>query len=159
MPSFFSGIGPCLVIRLLLGRNFDVHDDAVGAGRHFQGSVFHVCRLFAENRAQQAFLGRQFGFALRRDFADQNVSGLDLRADANDAIGTKILECFFAEIGNVTGDFLRAEFGVAGAHFKFIDMNRSKDVFLDDALANQNGVFEVIAVPGHERDQHVSAQR
>ena len=38
-------------------------------------------------------------------------------------------------------------------------MNRSKALVADDALRNQDRVLEVIAVPRHERDQHVLAER
>ena len=38
-------------------------------------------------------------------------------------------------------------------------MNRGKDVILDDSLADQDRVFEVVTVPGHEGDQHVAAER
>ncbi len=37
-------------------------------------------------------------------------------------------------------------------------MNSSETVFLHNALGHQNGVLEVVAVPGHERDAHVLAQ-
>ena len=38
-------------------------------------------------------------------------------------------------------------------------MDRREAVFLDDALRDQDRVLEVVAVPGHERDQHVLAKR
>ena len=76
---------------LLLGGNLDVHDDAVGAGRHRQRGVLHVGGLLTEDGAQQAFFRRQFGLALRRDLADENVARLHLGSDADHAVGTEIL--------------------------------------------------------------------
>jgi hypothetical protein len=32
------------------------------------------------------------------------------------------------------------------------------DVLLDDALGDEDGVLEVVAVPRHERDEHVAAE-
>src|SRR5256885_1421023 len=69
------------------------------------------------------------------------------------------LACFLAEVGDVARDFLRPQLGVARADFKLLDVNRGKDVILDDSLADQDRVFEVVTVPGHKGDQHVAAER
>ncbi len=37
-------------------------------------------------------------------------------------------------------------------------MNRGEHVFLDDALADEDGVLEVVSVPGHESDEDIAAQ-
>src|SRR5205085_9132136 len=63
------------------------------------------------------------------------------------------------EVRNIARDFLRTELGVTGADFKLIDVDRGEDVVLDDSFADEDGIFEVIAVPGHERAQNVAAQR
>ncbi len=36
---------------------------------------------------------------------------------------------------------------------------RGEEVLLDEALADDDGVLVVAALPGHERDQHVLAER
>ena len=51
------------------------------------------------------------------------------------------------------------ELGVAGHHLEFLDVDRGEDVVLHDPLGEQDRVFEVVAVPRHERDQHVAAER
>ena len=51
------------------------------------------------------------------------------------------------------------ELGVARHHLEFLDMDRGEDVVLDDALGEQDRVLEVVAVPRHERDEHVAAER
>jgi hypothetical protein len=38
-------------------------------------------------------------------------------------------------------------------------MDSGEAVFLDHALRDKDRVLEVVAVPGHERDAHVLAQR
>src|SRR3989454_552480 len=68
------------------------------------------------------------------------------------------LACFFAEVRDVPRDFLGAKLRVPRAHFEFLDVNRSVDIILDDALADKDGVFEVVAVPWHERAEDVAAQ-
>src|SRR5690606_17890552 len=37
-------------------------------------------------------------------------------------------------------------------------MDRGEDVVLSNLFGEQDGVLEVVAVPGHERDEHVAAQ-
>src|SRR3546814_17003840 len=37
-------------------------------------------------------------------------------------------------------------------------MDRGKDVVLHDPFRDQDGVFVVVSVPGHERDERVPAQ-
>ena len=139
--------------------NLHVHHDAVGARWNGQRGVFHVGRFFTEDRAEQSLFRREFRLALRRDFADENVARLHFRADANDAVRTEVAQRFFADVRNVARDFFRAELGVAGADFEFVDVNGSVDVFLHDLLRDHDGVFEVVAVPRHERDEHVAAER
>ncbi len=73
--------------------------------------------------------------------------------------GPRLLERFIADVRNVARDFLGAELGVAGADFEFIDVDGGEDVLLHDALADEDGVLEVVAVPRHERDEHVAAER
>ena len=43
--------------------------------------------------------------------------------------------------------------------FEFLDVNRREDVELHQALGEHDGVFEVVAVPGHERHRDVRAKR
>ena len=63
----------------------DVDDDAAFAVRHLERRVADLARLFLEDRPDQLLLGGQLGLALRRDLADEQVAGLDLGADADDA--------------------------------------------------------------------------
>ena len=121
--------------------------------------VAHVGGLFAEDGAQQLFFRRHRGFALRRHLADQNVARLHFGADIDDAGFVEVLEVFLADIGNVARDFLRPELGVARHGLEFLDMDRGEDVVAHDALGDEDGVLEVVAVPGHEGDERVLAER
>ena len=84
---------------------------------------------------------------------------LYLGTNADHSVGPKILQGLFTDIGNVTGDFLRAELGIARSDLKFIDVNGGIDVLLDDALGNEDRVLEIVSIPRHESDQHVASQR
>ncbi len=82
---FLDGLRPLVLVHTAAREHLDIHDGALDARRHGQRRVAHVARLLAEDGPQQLFLGRQLRLALRRDLADEDVAGLDLRADAHDA--------------------------------------------------------------------------
>ena len=121
--------------------------------------VAHVAGLLAEDRAQQLLLRRQLGLALRRDLADQDVARLDLGADAHDARLVEVLEGLLADVRDVARDLFLAELGVARDALELLDVDRGEDVVLDQALADEDRVLEVVAAPRHERDEHVLAER
>ena len=85
--------------------------------------------------------------------------GLHLGADAHDARVVEVLEGLFADVRDVAGDLFLAELGVAGDALELLDVNRGEDVVLGDALGDQDRVLEVVALPRHERDEHVLAER
>jgi hypothetical protein len=90
LPARFCG-GQLRPGRLFARRNLHIHHNAVGAGRHAQRGVLHVRGFLAEDRPQQPLLRRQLGFALGRDFADEDVAGLDFGAHADDTVVAEIL--------------------------------------------------------------------
>src|ERR1019366_6707342 len=145
--------------RALAAEDFDVHNGAFDARRAVEGSVANVAGLLTENRAQQFFFRRQSGFALGSDLADQNVAGTHGRANANHAAFIEVAEKHLADVGNIARDFLGTQLGVARLDFVFLDVDRGVVVILDKLLADQDGVLEVIAAPGKERDQDVAPQR
>ena len=146
-------------LRVVLAvKDLHVHDDALLAVRHLQGGIAHLARLLAEDRAQQALLRGQLGLALRGDLAHQDVARVHLGAHADDAVGIEVLERVVADVGQVAGDLLRAQLGVAGLALVLLQMDGGEDVVLDQLLGEQDRVLVVVAFPGHEADQDVAAQ-
>ena len=84
---------------------------------------------------------------------------LDLGADAHDARLVEVLEGLLADVRDVAGDLFLAELRVAGDALELLDVDRGEDVVLGDALGDEDRVLEVVAPPGHERDEHVLAER
>ena len=125
--------------------------------RNLQRGIADFSCLFAEDGAQKAFFCGQFCFALRCDLTDKIVAGCDFCTDADDAVLVEILECVLADIRDIAGDLLHAEFGVAGFRLILFNMNGGEDVLADEAFVQQNGVFVVVAFPRHEADKHVLA--
>ena len=66
---------------------------------------------------------------------------------------------FRTNVRDIAGDFFRAQFGIAGVHGKFVQVDRGKHIFFYQAAGNQDGVFVVIPFPAHKAYQHVAAQR
>ena len=71
----------------------------------------------------------------------------------------EVLEGFFADVRDVARDLFLAELRVAGDALELLDVDRGEDVVLRDALGDEDRVFEVVALPRHERDDHVLAER
>ena len=68
-------------------------------------------------------------------------------------------ELRLAQARDVARDLLGPELGVARDHRELLDVDRRVAVVGHDALGDQDRVLVVVAVPGHERDQHVLPER
>ena len=89
--------------------------------------VAHLAGLLAEDGAQQLLFGRELRLALRRDLADEDVAGLHLGADADDAGLVEILQRLVADVRNVARDLLGTELGVARDALELLDVDRGED--------------------------------
>ena len=121
--------------------------------------VAHLAGLLAEDRAEQALLGRELGLALGRDLADEHVAGADLGADADDAALVEVLQDLLGQVRDVARDLFGTELGVAGVDLVLVDVDRREHVVLHEPLAQDDRVLEVVALPRHERDEQVLAER
>ena len=147
------------VVALFLGEDADADDGAHLAVRNLERRVAHLAGLLTEDGAQQALLGGELGLALGRDLADEDVTGANLGADADDAALVEVGEDLLGGVRDVPRDLLGAELGVASVDLVLLDVNRGKDVVLDEALRQDDRVLEVVTLPAHERDEHVPAKR
>src|SRR5690606_1546922 len=154
-----DGLGALVAPDAFAREHLHVDYGADHARGHAQRGVFHVGRFFAKDGAQQFFFRRQLGLALGRDLAHQHVVGGDFGADVDDAGIIQAVQLGFGQVADVAGDFLGPELGVARHHRQFLDVDRGVAVVGHDLFRDQDRVFEVVAVPGHERDQHVLPQR
>src|SRR5688500_10324301 len=133
-------------------------DDAFLTGGHFQRVVLHVFAGPAEDRVEQLLFGRKLGFALRRDLADEDVAGADARPDADDAVLVEVRQRTLAHVGDVPRELFAAELRLANFDVVLLDVNRGERVVLHEPVVDDDRVFEVVAVVGHERDEHVTTQ-
>src|SRR5258705_12236689 len=139
--------------------NLDVDDDAFHPRRHLQRRVLHVLRLLAEDRGEQLFLGRELRLAFRRDLADQDVARLHMGADPHDAPLVEVHQRLLADVRDLSRDLLTAALGVADVQLELLNVDRRIDVVLHEALGEHDRVFEIVAVPRHERHGDVGAER
>ena len=147
------------VVAGVAAEGLHVDDHAALAVGHLQRGVAHLARLLLEDRADQLLLGRQLGLALRRDLADEQVAGDDLGADAHDAAVVEVAQRLLGAVGDVAGDLLLAELRRAGVDLVLLDVDRGELVVLHEALGEDDRVLEVVALPGHEGDHQVLAER
>jgi hypothetical protein len=145
-------------VAFLAAEDPDIDDLAALAVRQAEGRVLHFAGLLAEDRAEESFLCGQFGLALGSDLADQDVAGLDFGTDVNDAFFVQVLERLLADVRDVSGDLFGAELGVAGLQLVLLDMDAGEEVFLDQSLVDDDGVFVVATLPAHERHEDVAAE-
>ncbi len=147
------------LVAVFAGEHLDVHDGAVLAVRHAQGGVAHLARLFAEDGAQQALLGGELGLALGRHLAHQDIPGAHLRTHADDAAFVQLAQRVVRNVGDVAGDLFGSELGVAGLHLVLLHVDGGEHVVADAFFVDENRVLVVVALPGHEPDQSIFAQR
>src|SRR6185437_2499556 len=153
-----DGLRAGVLVGALAGEDLDPDDRALDAGRGVEGGVAHIAGLLAEDGAQQLLLRGELGLALGRDLAHQDVARLHLGPDGDDAALVEVLQERLADVGDVAGDFLGPELGVARFQLELLDVDRGVVILLDQLLADQDGVLEVVPAPGHERDQDVAPE-
>ena len=85
--------------------------------------------------------------------------GVHLGADADDAALVEVGEDLVGEVRDVPGDLLGTELGVAGVDLVLFDVDRGEDVVADEPLGQDDGVLVVVALPRHEGDEQVLAER
>ena len=158
---FTDALTAILLDDLVFDAREDLHvdDDAFHARRHLERRVLHVLRLLAEDGREQLLFRRQLGLALRRDLADEDVARLHVRADAHDATLVEVDQRLLGDVRNFARDFFLPALRVAHVQFELLDVDRREHVELHQALGEHDGVFEVVAVPRHERDRDVGAER
>ena len=139
--------------------DLDVDDDAFHSRRHLERRVLHVLRLLTEDRGEQLLFRRELRLALRRDLADEDVARLHVRADAHDAALVEIEQRLFRDVRDFARDLFLPALRVADVQLELLDVDRRVDVVLHQPLGEHDRVLEVVAVPGHERDDHVRAER
>ena len=138
----------------------DVDDDAALAVRDLERGVADLARLLLEDRADQLLLGGQLGLALRRDLADEQVAGRRPRrrcgrcrarrgcaGDSSERFGMSRV------ISSSPSFVVRASISYSSM---WIEVSSSS---LNRRSGDDDRVLEVVALPGHEGDQAVLAER
>ncbi len=129
------------------------------ARRNTQRRIFHVGGFLTENGTQQFFFRGQLGFTFGCNLTYQHIVGTHFSTNMNNAGVIQTVQLDFRQIADVACDFFGTQFGVTRHNREFFNVNRSIAVVGHYIFGDQNRVFEVVAVPGHERDQHVLTQR
>ena len=113
----------CEFVFILSRKDLDVYYDTAFSVGNAQGRVTHFSCLLTEDCAEQSFFGRELRLALRSNFTDEDITGLDLRTYHYDAVFVKVFEDFVAEVGDISGDLFVTEFGVSALDFVLFDVN------------------------------------
>src|SRR4029450_11352186 len=98
--------GAVVLLDALAREHARVDHRALDAGRDAQARVAYLTRPLPEDGAPELPLGRELRPALGRDLAHQDVAGLHLGADADDARLVEVLQRLVAHVGGVAGCLL-----------------------------------------------------
>ena len=147
-------VGHVSATRKMLGPN----NRALFPGRQFQRVVLNILSGPAENGMQQLLLRGKLCLGLRRYLANQNVARMNHSTNANNAVLVQISQGLLGDIGDVPGEFLTTQLGLADLDLKIVNVNAGKTLFLNQGLGDDNGVLKVVAVKGHKGHQDVLAQ-
>ena len=145
-------------VAVFAGEDTDINDDTGFTVGNSQGSITNFSCLFTEDRSQQTFFRSQFGFALRSYLTNQDVAGVNFCTDVDDTFFIQVLQCIFAHVGDVSGDFFRSQLGVTGFGFVFFNVDGCQNVIHQQTFIQNDRVFVVVTFPGHETDQQVLTQ-
>src|SRR5690606_24536080 len=136
-----------------------VDDRALYARRDLEGLVLHVLGLLAEDCREELLLGGELVLALVRDLANEDVARLVARAYADDAALVQVREALLRDVRDLARDLLHPALRVPDVELELLDVDGRVGVLLDQPLADDDRVLEVVTVPGHERDDDVAPER
>ena len=128
------------------------------AMRHTQRTIANFTCFFTKNSTQQTFFSSQLSFTFRSNLTDKNITGTHFSTDADNTAFVKILQRFFRNVGNITGDFFLTKLGITGIAVIFFNMDRSKDIGFNQIFTQQNSILVVVAFPRHIGNNYIVAK-
>ena len=143
------------LVTVVAVEHLDIDDLARLAVRNLQRGVAHLTRLLAEDGPEKTFFRGQLGLTLGRDLPDQHIAGRHLSTHPNDAQIVQVSQDLVRQVGDVPCDLFGPQLGISGVDLVLLDVDRRQDVVLDQALGQDDGVFEVVALPRHEGHEEV----
>src|SRR5690606_8738030 len=148
--GLFDGQSALVLVHTAAREDPHLDDGPGNTRRHPQRGIAHVGCLLPEAGPQQLPFRRHRRLALRRHLADEDVTGVHLGADVDNARLAEVAQGILTDVRDVAGDLLLAQLGVTRHDLELLDVDRGEDVIAGDPLADQDRVFEVVAVPGPE---------
>ena len=110
-------------------------------------SVFHITCFVAEDSFKQFLFGCRIRLALRSNLTYYNITGLDVRTDADDTVLVQIFGSIFAHVRNIGGQFLHTALGVAYFKQVLYHVNRGEHIFTNNTLAQDDSILVVVTLP------------
>ena len=138
------------VVTVFLREDTDVDDLAVLPVGNSQARVFYVTSLFTEDGSQELFFSSKFGFTLRSDLSDENVTWSYPRTNSHYSIVIEVPKTLFTDVWNVTSNFFRPKLRLSSFDLVLVNVNRRIAVFLHKVFVQYDRVFVVVTIKGHE---------
>ena len=154
-PASLLLVGEVIATGELLGADHD----AFHAGGHLERVVLDVLAGPPEDGVQQLLFRRQLALALGRDLAHQDVAGAHVGADADDAVLVEVAQHLLADVGDVAGELLAAELGLADLDVELLDVDRGVGVVRRTSRSlMMMASSKLYPSQAHEGDEHVAPQ-
>ena len=136
-------------------------DDGAGDARgNAERAVAHVARLLAEDGPEELLLGADSWVSpLGVIFPTRTSPGFTSAPMRMMPDSSRSLRASSPTFGMSRVISSLPELGVPGDALELLDVDRGEDVVLQQALGEEDRVLEVVALPRHEGDDHVRAQR
>ena len=110
-------------VLVLSCEDLDVNDDTCATVWNAEGCVADFSCLLTEDCAEQSLFRCEFGFALWRDLADEDVACNDFTTDFDDTVFIKVFENFIAEVWNISCDLLFTELCITAFHLMLFNVD------------------------------------
>ena len=156
---FFDFQRTFIFLNAITGEDLNVDNRTGNTVWYAQRRVFNVRRFLTEDGTQQFLFWRQLGFTFRRHLTNQNVTAGHFRTDVNNTGFIQFGERCFTHVRDVGRDLFWPQLGVTGHTCQFLNVDGGETIFLNHTLGDEDGVFEVVTVPRHERYAHVLTER
>ena len=147
------------LIAVFTGKYFNADNFTSFAMWHTQRAITNFAGFFTKDGSQQTFFCSQLSFAFRRNLTNKDIARTYFCSDTDNPAFIKIFQCFFGNVGNITGNFFLAKLSITGITIIFFDMDRCKDIRFDQIFAQQNSILVVIAFPRHISNNYIVSKR
>src|SRR5690625_558338 len=139
-------------------KDLDIDDRSLHPRWDLERRVLHILSLLTEDRGEELLLRGELGLTLRGDLTDEDITRLDPSTDPNDTALIELDEALLGDLRVLACDLLHPPLRIPDLALQLLASDRSECIILDEALADDDRILEVVPIPGHEGDEDIPAE-